>query len=131
MDNKVKEAAGTSSKLMSFGYGIVAFIDMHLYLIMMMSTIILLLLPLMWMYSTFEFGNEVETSHIHSLSLGNLGFSKSICLDTTVGSGSLYFDCTTGIISDIYDFGITPDGSRILDPCQQNEETVVCEDTFD
>ena len=117
MDDKVKETTETSSKLMSFGYGIVAFIEMNLYLIVMMSTIILLLLPLMWMYSTFEFGNEEKSGSIHSLSLGNLGFSKSICKDTTVGSGKLFFDCPTGNISDIYDFGITPDGSVLLDPC--------------
>ena len=83
----------------------------------MMTTIIAMLSPLMWLYSSFEHGNDIASGEIHKLSLGNLGFAGPQCKDTTVGSGKLLFGCPTGQISEVFDFGITPDGSILLDPC--------------
>jgi len=45
--NNIEEAKKASSRLLSMGYGIIAFMDTHLWLILMMLTIIVIQIPFM------------------------------------------------------------------------------------
>ena len=113
------------------GYGIIAFMDTHLWLILMMLTIILIQIPFMYQYKNFQHGNRKASGTLHSYSLGNLGFANPLCKDTTLGSGRIVLSCSTGEISEIHDFGVTPDNAKYLDPCKQNKETEECEWSID
>ena len=68
---------------------------------------------------------------MHSFTLGHLGAAGPICRDTTVASGRISLQCNTGTIQEIKDFGITPEGSKVLDPCLRNNETALCEPYYD
>ena len=122
------ETKKAGERLNTMGYGIISFIDMHLTLILMMVIIICIQIPIMYIFKNFEYGNTTGSGLIHSLSIGNLGFAEPLCKDTNLGSGLLDLKCDTGMISEVVDFGITPDNAINLDPCKNNFETRECTD---
>ena len=48
-----------------------------------------------------------------------------------MASGYLNLACYTGQIRTIHSFGVIPSDGVILDACEPNDETILCEATYD
>ena len=117
-------------RLFSLGFGIMSFITIHHWLILLKIIIIGMQLPFLFMYSDFIDEDTKASGSLFEISLGNLGFASSLCTDTTLASGKLLLECNTGLISELHDFGIVPDNAVNLDPCTNNNETIQCLDSI-
>ena len=108
---------------MKLGYGTVAFFNFQFYMIILCVLLVLITAPNFWLYNEFDGGNRKPVPWYSRLSISQIGFSKTLCKDTTLESGYLNLRCYAGEIKEIYTFGVIPGDAHILDACIPNEET--------
>ena len=72
-------------------------------------------------------GRRVGSSFLNRFSIGNLGFARALCKDTTFQDGTLELQWQTSQISEIVSFGIIPSDAAVNDAWWPNEETIYCD----
>ena len=83
-------------------------------------------IPNVWIFNDFDGGDWSDQSLLYRASIGQLGFAKALCRDTTLDSGLLNLKCYAGEIRTIHSFGIIPSNGKMLDACEHNQETELC-----
>jgi hypothetical protein len=69
----------------------------------------ILQIPAIAIFSSYNGMNNLTNSSRDKFSLGNFGFSSTVCSSSYVGIGlPLNFDCRIGTISQIYSIGLLP-----------------------
>jgi hypothetical protein len=97
------------------GFGTVAYLDFHRYLMILYAIIVALLLPSLTLFVFYGEGRRVGSSFFTKFTLANIGFTSSLCKDVTLQVGNLTLTCPTGVIGDIVSFGIIPAEGKIND----------------
>jgi hypothetical protein len=100
-------------------------------LIIMFLLLTLLAVPSFYLFTNYEGRNRQNSGLLHSVSLGNMGFSQTICHDITLMVGKLTLACPTGKIQDVVSFGVTPKDAMVLDSCLPNNESLSCYDMYE
>ena len=59
--------------------------------------------------------------------ISNLGFAGPLCKDVNLAVGNIVLNCPAGEISEIVDFGLSPQDAEILDTCMPNTEVHKCD----
>lgn len=108
---------------MNLGFGTVVYFDIHFQLAVIFLLMLLLALPSMYMFAYYNHGNKHPDGLLHSITIGNLGFSHPKCKDTSLAVDRLDIYCSTGEIESIVSFGVIPSAASILDACLPNSET--------
>ena len=130
--NGFKNSRSKADKsFMNLGFGTIAYFDINFQLAVIFGLMILLALPSMYLFAYYENGNRHYDGIMHSIMIGNLGFSDTYCKDTALAVDRLNIVWATGKIGRIVSFGVIPSDASILDACLPNEETQLCEGVFD
>jgi hypothetical protein len=83
----------------------------------------ILQIPALAIYSSHNGMGNLTNSSRDKFSLGNFGFSSTVCSSTYTGIGlPLNFDCRIGSISEIYSIGLLPQGKDRTDYCGLPED---------
>lgn len=116
---------GLSYKTMvwKMGYGVDAYFSFQCQMILLFLILTLISVPNVWVFNDFDGGDRSDSSLLYKASIGQLGFAKALCWDTTLDSGLLNLKCYTGEIRTIHSFGIIPSTGKMLDACEPNKET--------
>lgn len=83
---------------MKMGYGVTAYFGFQCQMIFLFVILIALAIPGFWMYNDFDGGDRGSHGLLYKLTIGQLGFAKALCKDTTLESGNLNLVCYTGEI---------------------------------
>jgi hypothetical protein len=120
-----------SKSMHILGFGTVAYLDFHRYLVMLYAIIVALLLPSLTLFLFYGDGRRTGSSFFTKFTIANLGFTSTLCRDVTFAVGDLTLTCPSGRIGEIVSFGIIPAEGKINDACLPNEETVTCDSVID
>jgi len=69
---------------MNLGFGTVAYFDIHFQLAVIYFIILLLAIPSLYLFAFYEDGNRHYMGLFHTITIGNLGFSRTFCKDTAL-----------------------------------------------
>ncbi|CAI2376938.1 unnamed protein product [Moneuplotes crassus] len=130
-DQILKEQKKADKSFMDLGFGTIAYFDIHFQLAIIFFIILVLSLPSIYLFAFYSEGNRHYNGLLHSISIGNLGFSSTLCKDTSLAVNRLNLICATGRIEEIVDFGVIPNDASILDACMANSETRQCEGVYE
>lgn len=100
---------------MSLGFGTIAYFDIHFQLAVIFGIMLILAIPSMYLFAYYHHGNRHYDGVMHSIMIGNLGFSDTVCKDTSLAVDRLNLVCSAGQIESIVSFGIIPSEASILD----------------
>lgn len=115
---------------MTLGFGTVAYFDIHFQLAIIFGILIIFALPSMLLFRYYGNGNRNDYGFMHSVMLGNLGFSSIYCHDTNFAANNLNLVCPSGKIGRIESFGVIPSDAAILDACSHNNDTIQCKNVY-
>lgn len=131
--DEVNNSADTDTKksMHILGFGTIAYLDFHRYLMILYALIVVLLLPSLTIFLFYGDGRRTGSSLFTQFTLANIGFTSALCKDVTLEVGNLTLTCPTGQIGEIVSFGIIPAEGKINDACLPNEETKMCDEVYD
>jgi len=79
----------SEQSFINLGFGTVAYFDIYNQLVVLYVIMLLLALPSIYLFAFYEGGNRDNHGWFHSLTIGNLGFSKAICTDVSLSVNKL------------------------------------------
>ena len=127
VDRQKKKA---DKSFMNLGFGTIAYFDIHFQLAVIFAIMLLISIPSLYLFAFYVNGNRHYDGLLHSIMIGNLGFSDTKCKDTALAVDRLNIVCSTGKIGRIVSFGIIPSDASVLDACLPNDETRQCEGVY-
>jgi hypothetical protein len=80
----LKQKKKADRSFMGLGFGTVAYFDIHFKLAVIFALMLLLALPSMYLFAYYSHGNRHYDGLMHSIMIGNLGFSDVKCKDTSL-----------------------------------------------
>jgi hypothetical protein len=108
-DEEIAPVDESEDPYLSLGFGMVAYFNMLKALILMFSVFTLLAIPMISIYVGYDGQSSGNNYSKSKFSLGNMGFSESICKHIFIGiEGNYEFTCRTGTIDKIEYTGILP-----------------------
>jgi hypothetical protein len=104
----MRKISKSNDPLKDLGVGISSFHQLLIMLFALFFVLALLHIPVLQNFRSFEFYKNADNSGlVLDGSMGNMGFSETKCISTSMFSGNyLDLDCKTGTISDLVDWGI-------------------------
>ena len=88
------------------GFGIVSYFDLIKTMMFIFLILTLLHIPVMRIYASHNnFKEDTSEKFLRVLNIGNLGFSQTKCISSTLITDKIIMSCKTGMIADIVDFG--------------------------
>lgn len=106
----------------------VAYRDLMLTLILLFTFLSLLMSPAIFFYKK---GGALQHGKGWELySLGNMGYSSVQCSNVPFDLNKITLSCPYGVISQIFHFGINPQGMKDKDACSPKEDNKVCNDAL-
>ena len=92
------------------GFGMVAYFRMLSSLIIIFLLFSLLIIPSLYIYSSYNGMEGLQNYSKAKYSIGNLGFSGVTCLSIYLGLGDKHMQigCRVGTIQSLYSFGLIP-----------------------
>jgi hypothetical protein len=79
-----KQKKKANKNFMGLGFGTIAYFDIHFQLAVIFALMLLLALPSMYLFAYYKHGNRHYDGLMHSIMIGNLGFSDTKCKDTSL-----------------------------------------------
>lgn len=103
------------------GFGVVSYFDLIKTMIFVFTVLSLVNLPNLMIYQSYQnYENDLVDSFYKTTTIGNMGFSATKCVTTSMETNNIILSCKTGFISKINDFGINAKGEdRKL--CKRNQ----------
>ena len=90
-----------------YGYGLVSYFDLLRVMIWTFFFLSIFNFPLMYIYGSHNnYSNEAIDATPKYISLGNLGFSTTKCIESGLSSNTIVLKCDVGMISTIVDYFI-------------------------
>ncbi|CDW85661.1 UNKNOWN [Stylonychia lemnae] len=108
------------------GFGMVAYRDLMLTLVILFTFLTIVMTPVMVIYSKHTAIQQPKSWT--NLSLGNLGYTSSQCQRIPFDLKKVTMFCPFGLITDIHYLGINPDGITDRDSCIKTSQNQICFD---
>jgi len=103
------------------GFGVVSYFDLIKTMIIVFSILSLANLPNLLIYQSYEnYEGDLVDRFYKEATLGNMGFSTTKCVTTSMETNNIILSCKTGFIAKITDFGINAKGED-KNICQKNK----------
>ena len=109
IESKVKDRY--SDPVQYFGFGIMSFYGLLKGMIVMMFLLTLSHVPLMLSYSSWNALNMRSLGTVNQFTIGNMGESRTRCIQSYLAVENLMLGCSTGKITNILHFGVYQDAT--------------------
>ena len=127
------------------GYGLNSYFSIVKHLMVMMSIIMIVSVPLMLIYASYNDLSTLPGYEFNAFSLGNIGGSTAVCAVTTFQNDSMEIPlkCRSGQLSmtavaentqkPLFDYGIIPASSQVISYCSNGafEDASRCSEYID